>query len=1258
MVRIILLLVASAATVVAGYAAYTYQEGGLRFFRSRVVAASPTTQAMEPFDEAGLDVRGMRIHSGDKPFAQVYDTNGEVKYQFRATKWEPVSETEYKLIEPEMCVFMPGGQKTQVRADDGQLFVEKAGGGNINPKRGFLRGHVMIFIDRTDRNWRRSNPERAAPEQHPDQIIHIWLDEIRFDLDQSWIKSPGTLRVQSSDAEIEGTGLLLAWNERDNRIERLDIEKGKRMELRRGGGIVSFGMPGQEREATEPASTSGPASDKEKARRELKKTGAMAAAGLSEGAKEPAPSAFIERALLQGASANKSLSIDEVYPDPKKAPQTQPGDKRTLRLHDRGGSPSKRIQLFGQKGEKPDGATNKSRPIDTYHAVFEGNVVVEQRRGLKTLGQLSGVDRLELVFDVGERQRKAVQGEEPTSRPADADGTKSPTPATKPAQSPGTTTVATTQPEEQTRLTLLWTGRLSMRPVQVPPVEQTGRRFDAIANGREVHVMDRQGEVACRRLIFRNETEQAWLYGTSDQPVRMWSGQTRKLLGNEIYVDRKTGIAVVNGPGRMVDAREALASIAVPGGEEPSPASQPKPAAQELIEVTWTRQVEMDFGVADITRIDPATTQEVKRRREYVKQAAFRGGVHMKQGDQSISADEIIMSMDVPKDARSLVGPLKAVRATNDVTLVQARDEIRCDKLNVTMGEDESGRNVPKSATADGNVTARQDKRHIQAKDQMSVIIAPIRQAPTTTQAAQALAAAVDPAQLAKVKELAAVRGIKPAEIDALVRAKGLDLDALKAFAVSKKIDPELVLKLVRPRKPKSRLGIIEMSAFGDVVAVDPAQKLDVQAEDLHCSMPDGKTIERATLMAKPNEKARAEFGDYVINGHRVLIDMPRQYAEVPGDGWLRFLSHQALDGRRVDEPVPIEVKWSKQMRLEGRRNTGEFEGDVSASSQASEMKCDRLLIDFVDLPPEEAEKARKVISPDRWQILDKLLGRKPKPKSSADPLSQRFDKKPIGIVGTGDVVVLSSIYDKQDAKRLLSRMRIAGPKLTVDLRNEQLDVIGQGSLLIEDYRLPTQRDGAARAEPSAPKDPLMANLSGRGPSQTAFTWTNSMTYYLGRNLAVLDRQVSMIHLGGGSLAMGDDLAKAMNLDVSKLRMRGREATLTCDNLTVEFLRNDRKGKQAAMFEQVGAAELKRLIATGNIYLEDTGKSLVGEELTYYRDKNEITVRGSPGNDARLFEQDEKTGELKRFLVVPMIRWNRTTGETYVPGARIENLGR
>ncbi len=1260
MVRTLVLIVSSASIILVGYVAYTYQDRGTDYSRTEL-GGVPPAEATVTGDGAALQVNNYTVRGGTKPYVVVYDADGEPKYQFRSTKWEPVSDLEFDLVHPEICIFMPGGEITRIEADQGRVFVERPRGNNLNPKRGRLHGNVRIFIDRTDKAWRRSNPELVAPEKHADRIVKIWMDDLRFDLDQSYIKSEGKLRVQSTEVEIEGKGLTLAWNERDNRIEELVIEAGRYMELRRGGSLVSFGMPGEERDVDEPTTRPSTPEEKDHARQVLKRAAAMSAAGAQAPTKKAAhPSPFIRQALAQRASANQALSMEDVYPTERK--QAGPIAKRTGRFSDKPAKPRRKVRLFGPSGD--DRLRPKQRKTDTYLAVFEKGVVVEQRRGMKMLGRLGGVERLEMIFDVSDKQRRAISASGATSRPAET--------ATQPAEAaerPDEEAVAkdgkgapTSQPEDRTRLRLLWSGRLVMKPVDTgEEAQRTGKRFDVRAVGPEVRIWNKQGEVVCKQLIFSNETEQAWLYGDSKRPVRMWSEETRRLSGREIYLDRKTGIAVVNGAGSMSDTRQGLAQIAIPGAGD-SDAEGGKKLEDERIEISWGRQVELDFSAATVTRVDPETGREVTRRREYVKESSFRGGVRMKQGEQFIKAEEISMVMGVPTNPKDFVGPILAVRASGGVSLMHQKDEIRSEKLSVTMAVDEDGRNVPKSATAYGNVSAKQRDRHIMAKDMLSVVIAPTAAPAPTTQTTQPRRVEdIDPAQLAKIKQAAAMQGIPASEIDALLRTQGLNVAALKAFAVSKKIPPKVIDKLLKPKKPKPRLAIVEMHAFGDVVAVDPKERLDVKAEELHCVLPDGKNIEQATVIAKPNDQSRAEFGDYVIHGHRIEIDMPRQFAEVPDKGWLRFLSRQGLDGRQLDKPVPTKVSWSKEMRLEGKKNVGRFVGDVVAESQTSRLDCDRLRIDFVDLPPALQAKAEKKPPPSKFEVVRDWLLRKPKSSSDVDSptgrFRQRFDKKPIGVLAEGNVVVVSSMFDKDDARRLLSRLRISGPKLTVDLLREQLEVIGSGSLLIEDYRLPLAKGAIAAKPPSRPKDPLMGDLSGRGPSQTLFSWANSMSYFLSKNLAVLDRSVSMVHQGGRSMVMAESLARAVDADISQLRLKGREAALTCETLTVEFLRSAGSSKGSTPFDRAGSAELKRLIATGNIYLEDSGRSLVGEELTYFRDKNEITVWGSKQKRARLFVEDGKSGEV--FIYdAPLIRWNRNTGDIHAPGARLYNAGR
>ena len=227
------------------------------------VRPQPATRSSTTGPAAGVDVgtlalggggQGARVGPGEKTKIQIFDDYGRLKAEFRSQRWEPVDNAgdEFKLTRPEVWIFTPSGQVTHIVADGGQVVVEQVGRGNLSPKWGWLRGNVRIFIDRTTKSWRERNAAFARPEQHPESVIQIWLDEVRFDVDLAQLTSEGPIQVQSHEADIQGQGLVMHWNELDDRIELLEIREGKRMLLRRTG-VVSFALPGSESEVSPPA---------------------------------------------------------------------------------------------------------------------------------------------------------------------------------------------------------------------------------------------------------------------------------------------------------------------------------------------------------------------------------------------------------------------------------------------------------------------------------------------------------------------------------------------------------------------------------------------------------------------------------------------------------------------------------------------------------------------------------------------------------------------------------------------------------------------------------------------------------------------------------------------------------------------------------------------------------------------------------------------------------------------------------------------
>ncbi len=206
---------------------------------------APAHQPVGQHDHPGQH----QFSPGDNTRFRVYDEmTNRLKYVFEAEKWEPVTESKFRVVKLNIEIYTPKGQITFIRADESEVDMQKNARGGMDPKRGFVKGNVQVVMDRTTLDWREAHPDLATADSHPDQLIRIWLDEARFDMDLAELASDSTILIDSADARIERVaGLTLQWNQVDNRVDSLKFKQGGLMKLRRGGRMIDFGLPGSER---------------------------------------------------------------------------------------------------------------------------------------------------------------------------------------------------------------------------------------------------------------------------------------------------------------------------------------------------------------------------------------------------------------------------------------------------------------------------------------------------------------------------------------------------------------------------------------------------------------------------------------------------------------------------------------------------------------------------------------------------------------------------------------------------------------------------------------------------------------------------------------------------------------------------------------------------------------------------------------------------------------------------------------------------
>lgn len=1231
----------------------------------------PTTQGVQTLQGGEIAFK-----PGDQTMARVYDdVTGRLKYQFEAKTWEPISETDFRIIEPLIQIFMPHGEITYIQSDEAELTLARKGGNNVEPKRGWLKGHVRVTIDRTTADWREANPQQADRFAHPDALVNIDMDETRFDLDRAELTSKGDVLVDSSEVRIEGVrGLTLQWDQLDNRIDVLRFDHGGRMLLRRGGRMVDFALPGGrndegrksrraggEQNAGPPPSAPTDGASRQSGDEDAPRAFAMRPMSVDAVKAETAAEqmrfeggvvvanrpAALPGVALPGQGQPPATPPGQVQPaaappgqaqsEPESSRQT-PSDARRPAAQPAGLEAPEKASTGStaatSQGSTPTDAADailreralamRRKRVQSYRAVFDNEVLVEQKDGPRTIGKLQA-DKLEINFDFGEKQRSLSRGPSQLARAERPNQPATTSPASRPTEE---SDLLASLEEDPTKLVLTWNGPLELRPLKIEASEQTGARFDVIATGRPVKVESEQGNARCDRLVYRNEQQQVWLAGTRARPVELAISKSRWLRGREVFFDQERGLARIDGAGEMADERLSSAKE-LPGqadadqfggnpsgneqkgsnnagGDVTAPSDRLAAAIQgkhrEPVRIAWSRGVDLELGYRTVDRINPETGAREQKRREVLKRAWFHGDVSITRGKERLAADELAVTFGLPSPDGGLADYIQHLNMAGHVRLQRGDEDIAAGRLDAEMILTPQGRNVPRTVDADGGVRVRQVDREIRA-ERMRVVLGEVS------------------------------KGSAP--------ASGRDLEVLG----------------------DARLGIERLRAAGDVYVEDPSRNLKIRRTGtLECSFRQGNQLVRASIAGLAAGKpARVRYDDFAVHGDKIEIDLDRESIDVPGPGKAWMVTRQDFTGRKLQEPAPVKTTWQGEMQFRLARNYGVFTDQVHSESQTFALDCDKLTIRFARMPPIRERKDKDLV--ERIWLLGEIAGDKAKLKVQEPTQAVRDRKRPAYVVAEGKAQAthIERLPDTAEGEpgQLLSRLWVSGNQIVADLAREQMSVPGAGALVIEDYRfdLPGRTESARQA--ALGRGPLMTTLRNEGPSQTAVTWKNSMDFFVDRGLVAFDRDVSMVHRSGQAMVLRDELSKAMGISQDDVRRlgQGRTATLSCGNLLLEFRTTDAAAPPDSVSPPIRATDLKRLIAKGTVHLQEGAKSLMGEYLQYLGEVNEVRLEGTSTVDARITDQDEASQRMTMWRG-PLLVWYREINRIEAPGATIRTSSR
>ena len=353
----------------------------------------------------------------------------------------------------------------------------------------------------------------------------------------------------------------------------------------------------------------------------------------------------------------------------------------------------------------------------------------------------------------------------------------------------------------------------------------------------------------------------------------------------------------------------------------------------------------------------------------------------------------------------------------------------------------------------------------------------------------------------------------------------------------------------------------------------------------------------QATVAGLP---AAISQGPNRLRGARVELAEASESVRVIGSGDLTFLSDRDLNSRKLAQPRQTIVNWSDGMTYDGKAGTASLTGGVALTSGQETMTCQRMDLDFASPQTDPTE----VTKPSKKQADHMGL-------SMADYSSKSIQR----IVASGDVT-LSSVRDGEN--ETLRRIQLKGNQLQYEPPAQKANVVGAGTLLVEDYRPPVATDSQRERIEQ--------------PSQTVFTWADSMELSNAGDQpeATLSGKVHVLHRSGMDVSV--DLKNRPWWPQVK---SGRQFDLTAQTMLAQFDKAEPAGpKERAEGLPVGAMSLFNAGGGVTMTLQSSQagqpagdtRQLTGQSVIFSRKEGFATLTGAKRQPAQMAVENPHTG--------------------------------
>lgn len=1219
--------------------------------------------------------------------------------RFKADNYKPRQDGWVVVKNPRAQFFMNDGRAIFIEGDNGEVIMDenKTGmkalaGSRDTPSRGRLYNvKIRLFNNITDPEAQLDEAVVDGPNPEKPSIpgMTITLNNASFDnqtfkiYSEAYGKGKGhvaadmvPVKLRGDDYNFDGKGLVIRWNERDRRLQQLEVAHGEKLEIIH---------PNQFMKKEQPAVAMGDPFD-----------GLMTGpfGGLMDG---PLPMMLVAKnkgaaaeALTPPAAAPSARRVRPNLPKPKITPSTEP-------------------------------------PL--YRAIFHDNVKIVQGDDLSAFASKMSVDFLMQDQENAEKPPAAApapktgkSGKSATTIPTTGTSTATTRPVekakvatTKPTKGATKLAIAQTRTPATTRavdpnehpVIITWTGKLVVEPLSVG-TENPIKNGDAVVrlDGAPVVAVQQGSTIKSGSLTYRTE-DQAMLLTpiNASTPVTMTDTKGAVVETTRLDFFQPKHQAILYGASNATFPQEDDAG---------------KPGAPLLAK--WTKTCTLYF----------ASTDNAANGSMNIERAELEGNVDVTHPQIKIKSDQLELSFDTKKGAATrpatmpVIGEAVAVvpadvrlqslknsidemdariahtatpfGAGNPDAVVQAKSK-ELETLETTLATQnkairertETGQSTPQAQLDQMEQTRKQfatakvdfdllQMAAVKLQDfkgerarlvkQSADVQKEISSAKATTRATTQ--ATTRPAVRTDLRQLVATGIVHCEMTDSAKKTQTIDCNRLtlqtaatgdgkiypktvNADGEVHVIDPDQDLRaghlavVLRPATQPSKSAGGGDTASAELQSLIAHDHVRVESKDGTITTSDQLLVDNKD--GKNNVKLLGEPFAHIVDKKNTLsgpiieIFPDAQQLQVVGAGNMKGIQQE----KPGDPEKPIDVTWIRGMTFNGKTNVVDVTGQVVAVTKDADgatntARGDRVKMLLADAVPTTRPAATQattqaaipVVQPTtQLAIATTQATSRPTTRPSRGGDYGGMASKTVRHITFDDNATIESITLADDGS-LLRRTHLEAQTVNYDLLRKEMVIPVEGRMIVEDHRPTTQPVAAAQGEPR----PAGAKVDGNGENNrgtTAFHWPIKFTYDDSVHQAVMtgeaNHQVVVVHRDDSpkaqSFRLTGDVVTADLEEVATTQPASKPVAVATTQATT---------KPA---DRLSKVQLKRVTATGNLLFTGPGAEIHALFMEYDPHTHWLIARGTEQELVDFTVANQPLGSKK----AEEVHYNLDTGE-------------